>query len=386
MDADWPVDADGVVAPGYEPVRRAFERTFDGQPGMGAAVAVLVDGQPVVDLWGGAAGPSRRWQQDTATVIFSCTKGLLAILAGRHIAGGSLRVDTPVAALWPEFAAEGKQDVLVSDLLSHRAGLAAPSKDWTVDDVLDWSIAAGLLATQRPLWEPGTGHAYHALTFGWLVGEVLARVGERSVGAQLASEVAGPLGADAWIGLPDRERPRVATLTLTSALVKRSATVDYWTGRASTLGGAFPAALADSGSGFSDPRILAAEVPGAGGVATARSLAAIWSATIVETGGIRLLDDAVTAGMTPVRSAGRPVFDAPAPWPAWGLGFQRPSASRRFLSPASFGHAGAGGQLAFADPNARVGFAYLTNRLDLTPPDDRAASVVDALREVLRSR
>ena len=210
----------GTVSSGFEPVADAFKQAFDGLPKMGAGLSVRKDGETVVDLWGGIADTrdERAWQADTPTVIFSCTKGLVAIVAAQLVAEGKLDYDAPVAHYWPEFAANGKGDVTVADALSHRAGLSAPRLDLGPEDALDWTRMATVLAEQEPLWTPGTGHAYHALTHGWLNGEIIRRVTGKSVGQNFAERVAGPLNADATIGHPDALREKPAHVTADPAL------------------------------------------------------------------------------------------------------------------------------------------------------------------------
>ncbi len=389
------VTLSGTTAEGFEPVRVAFAAAFDGKPLMGAALGVYHRGRPVVDLWGGVSDPrsGAEWREDTLSVIFSCTKGLSSILAARLVQEGRLDYDAPVTDYWPEFGAEGKGAVRVGELLSHRAGLSAPRDILTSADLVDWDRVASALAAQRPLWEPGSGWGYHAITHGWLIGEVIRRVTGMSVGAYFRELVAEPLGADAWIGLPAglshrvadmQVGPTLAQLTAQQAEARTPGQVD-WLERAMTLGGALPPELVGEGRGFNDPEVQAAEIPGAGGIASARALAAIWSATIEETHGVRLLDDATVREATRVRSDGPPVFDVPGPWPRWGQGFQLDSDARHYVTPQGFGHDGAGGQVAFADPGAGVGFAFLTNQMEGIG-DERGTRIVDALREALHDQ
>jgi CubicO group peptidase (beta-lactamase class C family) len=391
-------DVHGTVAAGFEPLRVAFERAFATESGtdaaMGAALAVRYRGRPVVDLWGGVADArdGRPWVEDTTSVVFSATKGVMSILAARLVQEGRLDVDEPVARYWPEFAAAGKADVLVRHALSHQAGLSATRVDVTREELLDWDRMTTILAEQEPLWEAGSGYAYHALTHGWLVGEIVRRVTGMMPGAYLRSIVTGPLHADFWVGLPAAERRRLAPMTVGPSLAaltaaqnaaSRPGVVD-WPARSMTLGSAFPPELIADEVGFNDMEILAAQVPGAGGVGTARALAAMWSSTVVTTDGVRTLDAEAVAAATREQTAGRPVFDIPGPWPRWGLGFQLDSEARRLLTTASFGHDGAGGQVAFADPRHEVGFAFLTNRME-AGEDHRGTRIVDALRDVLGS-
>lgn len=382
----------GYLAPGFEPVGAAFEAAFAGKPDMGGALAVRHRGVPVVDLWGGIADARTGdpWREDTVSVIFSCTKGLVSILAARLVQEGLLDYDERVATYWPKFAAAGKGEVRVHDLLAHRSGLSAPRTPMSAAQITDWSSVVTQLAEQQPLWEPGSGWAYHAITHGWLAGEVIRRITGMSLGAYFAEVVARPLVADAWIGVPPAEEDRVAHLEVGESLAEltrlqaaaRTPGVVDWGELAMTLGGALPHELIGADSGWNSPEIRRAEIPGAGGIASARALAAIWSATIVETDGVRLLDDEVLRAATEPQSEGPPVFEVPGPWPRWGMGFQLPSEPRRYLTDSGFGHDGAGGQSAFADPDTGIGFAYLTNQLEGIG-DVRATRIIDALRDVV---
>lgn len=384
---------EGGTAPGFASLADVFAASFTGQDGMGAALSVRVAGRTVADLWGGTADARDQapWTEDTTSVVFSCTKGLVSILAARLVQDGLLDYQAPVVAYWPEFAAAGKATITVADLLSHRSGLSAPRDRLTVEVAIDWDTVTGLLAAQKPLWTPGEGHAYHALTHGWLIGEVIRRVTGRTVGQYFDELIAAPLHADAWIGLPPSEQHRVAHLragaSLTDLVARQAAArttgeVD-WSDRAMTLGDAFPAELVDGKRGFNDPRVRAAELPGAGGIASARALAAIWSSTVVETDGVRLLDTGTVADAIRPQTEGTPVFGGEPPFPRWGMGFQLPSLAREYLGPASFGHDGAGGQVAFADMTHQVGFAFLTNLME-AGTDHRATSITDELRRILR--
>lgn len=386
------VEVHGQAARGFGSIVDVFASTFDGKPTMGAALSIRHQGQTVVDLWAGVADErnGRAWEDDTLSVIFSCTKGLVSILAARLVQEGRLSYEAPVARYWPEFAASGKSQVLVSDLLSHRSGLSAPREDLSSEQILDWDDVVSRLAAQEPLWEPGSGYAYHAITHGWLVGEVIRRITGMSVGQYFAATVAEPLGVDAWIGLPDVQQERVAHLQVGPTLAQlvsqqaelHSPGVVDWSERAMTLGGAFTPELVSADGGFNDSRTRSAEIPGAGGVSTARALATIWSATFMETGGIRLLEDEVLDAATRVQSEGAPVWPVPGPWPRWGMGFQLGSEPRRYLSERGFGHDGAGGQAAFADPGAGVGFAFVTNQMEAID-DHRATDLITELHRAI---
>ncbi|SMQ73197.1 CubicO group peptidase, beta-lactamase class C family [Devosia lucknowensis] len=378
----------GSAEPGFEPVADAFAAAFAGRPAMGAALHVKMDGQTVVDLWGGVADArdNRAWTADTPSVIFSCTKGLMSILIARLVQDGKLDYLAPVARYWPEFAVSGKASVTVGEALAHRAGLSAPRQTLTEDDILTWDRVTAILADQEPLWPIGEGYQYHALTHGWLAGELVRRVTGVSPGAYFRQLIAEPLGVDAWIGLPDAVQPRVAHLQVSpplSALWADEAGKPgpNWPYKAMTLGDALPADLVTADGGFNHERIRAAEIPGAGGIATAAALASIWSATVVPVKGERLVGDAVIATATRTQSEGRPVFGGDPPYSRWGYGFQLDSEARRYLGDGCFGHDGAGGQVGFADPRHRIGFGFITNWM-MGPEDQRATEIITALRKV----
>jgi CubicO group peptidase (beta-lactamase class C family) len=364
----------GYVASGFEAVAEAFAGTFGGSYAgwnTGGALAVLIHGRPVLDIWGGVADvrTERPWDQDTATVMFSSTKGLVAIMAARLVQEGRLDYNARVTDYWPEYGVAGKEDTLVRHLLSHQAGLPAPRPELTDDDLIRWDTVVSSLAGQTPLWTPGTDHAYHGLTYGWLVGEVIRRITGQSVGQYLRTLITGPLDADAWIGIPDPEQSRVAFLTEEPPIAER------------------PLPLTGEVGGMNDPKVRAAEVPASNGIATARALATIWSAAFQEVSGVpRLLTDEVIAEATAVQSDGAAWGDGNAAYLRWGMGFMLDSPpGRPFLGASSFGHDGAGGQVAFADPASGVGFAYLTNFMSKNQ-FDRGTSIVDALKSVLASR
>lgn len=378
---------DGTVEPGFEPVAEAFAQAFAGRPTMGAGLAVRVEGRPVVQLSGGVKDErdGQPWTPDTASVVFSCTKGVMSVLVARLVQDGVLDYDAPVSRYWPEFAAAGKSGVTVAELLAHRAGLSALRAPLTLDQALDWDLVTSRLAAQEPLWTPGAGYAYHAITHGWLAGELVRRVTSVLPGEYL-SRLASPWADDLWIGLPADCESRVAHLQASESQLEAGdeleAAESPWTALAMTLGGAFPASLVTPDGGFNEPRVHRAQIPGAGGIATADALAALWSSTVDETDGVRLLDDGVLDAALVAMSGGEPVFPTPGPWPRWARGFQLDSDARRYLGDSSFGHDGAGGQVAFADRESRVGFAFVTNWLE-AGGDDRASRIVDALRSAL---
>src|SRR5215472_3883713 len=196
----------------FNRVRQAFIENFERRGEVGAAVAVTVGGRPVVDLWAGHAGTAgnRPWQRGTMVNVFSTTKGLCALCAHRLADQGKLDFEAPVVKYWLEFAAAGKASIPVKFLLSHRAGLAAIRAPLEMDELFNWAKVTSELARQEPWWQPGTKHGYHALTFGWLVGEVVRRISGKSLGTYFRDEIAAPLGADAYIGFGPELDTRVA--------------------------------------------------------------------------------------------------------------------------------------------------------------------------------
>ena len=272
--------AHGFCAPGWEGVRDAFAGNLTAGLEVGAAYSVHHEGRLVVDLWGGTYRP------DTLQLVFSTTKGWTATLANLLVERGQLDLDAPVASYWPEFAAEGKGTIPVRWLLTHQAGLPYPTEPCTLEDVLSWDGVVAKLAASTPQWEPGTAHGYHAVTYGFLVGEVLRRITGSTVGELFAAEVAGPLGLDAWIGLPADQEPRVEPLVggLTpepSADVdpQMRAMLEQFMGPESALGKALTCNGAlGRGRRVQPPEVRAAEIPAANGVTDARSLSRLYAA------------------------------------------------------------------------------------------------------------
>lgn len=377
----------GTCADGFEPVRDAFVANF-AEPGeMGAAVAVVVDGRTVVDLWAGLADPhtGRGWGASTPVVVYSATKGPTAVCALRLWDQGVLDIDAPVAEVWPEFAAAGKATVTMRHVLSHQAGLPAFDEPITFQECHDQDLVADRLAAQVPRWEPATAHGYHPLTFGWLVGEVVRRTSGLTVGQLLAAEVSEPLGLDLWVGLPPEREAEVARLAparfdLTSVgpddpvLAFASAILDV--GSLTYRAFANPPGQFDVES-FNAPELHQAEWPAANGITTALSLARMYGELACD----RLLSAATLDEGSRPQVAGRDKVLAVDT--AFGLGFSLDSAmvSR---SPAGFGHEGAGGSLGFADRERGVGFAYVMNQLTASlSADRRSQRLVDAVYAVL---
>jgi CubicO group peptidase (beta-lactamase class C family) len=407
----------GFVEAGWGAVEEAFHRNFELHGELGAACCVYVEGRPTVDLWGGIADSrsGRAWHEDTVAVVFSTTKGTTAICAHILVERGLLDLDAPVAEYWPEFAAGGKRELRVRWLLSHQAGLPTIELPLTLEEACAWKPVISALERQQPLWEPGTLRAYHALTYGFLVGEVVRRVTGRSLGRFFADEIATPLNLSAWIGTPEEVEPRVAHLVPPVA-VDSDAIAEAWLAlvpesvpvpaaakealkamlndpesvgaRARRLGNAFPDGLVTEAGAHNSRIVRASEHPGSGMVSDARSLARMYAATIGEVDGRRLLESATVEAMCvnqPSRPYGVPAeleeFVATALPSPTSLGFFRPSHVLPMLGPRSFGHAGYGGSLAFADPGQNVGFGYVMNHI---ANDSRASqNLVDAVASCL---
>ncbi|MBE8470315.1 serine hydrolase domain-containing protein [Streptomyces justiciae] len=373
----------------FAAVRTAFEENFRDRGELGAAVTVTVDGRTVVDLWGGWADAARTrpWQRDTLVNVWSTSKGPTALCAHILADRGLLDLDAPVAAYWPEFAAAGKEKVLVRHLLSHRAGLSGLREPHSLQELYDWEFTTRRLAASEPWWEPGTQSGYHALTYGFLVGEVVRRVSGLLPGAFLRREVTGPLGIDFSIGLPEKEYGRAAELEhLAPAANSQQGAA------AVQLPPLALAALANPLMGAADansPGWRAAEIPAANGHGTARAVAQLYgifagrgmwdgrrvlspeAAERVREGQGGCRDLVLGAGL------GRDTEVALGLWLSGDGGSYGPN-------PRAFGHDGFGGSCGLADPEAGVSLGYVMNRMGPQIADDpRKMTLVDALYSAL---
>jgi CubicO group peptidase (beta-lactamase class C family) len=384
----------GEVAPGFEAVREAFVGNFERHRDIGAAVCVYRDGRPVVDLWGGVADPEtgRPWSRDTLQLVYSATKGVTATAAHVLAQRGVLDLDAPVAEYWPEFAANGKAGIPVRWLLSHQAGLVALDRPVPLAEALGWDAMVAALAAQRPLWAPGSAHGYHGRTFGWLVGEVIRRVSGRTPGRFLAEEIAGPLGLDFFIGLPEAERGRISRMVYREPdfdfaalpeeaipeelreLVAAMLDPDSLTNRAFAI--TEPAEI-----DFNSAEVQAAEVPASNGIGTARALARMYAALIGEVDGMRLFSEETLASAAKEQAGGLDrVIMVPS---RFGSGYMLPTDTNPMTGPNAFGHPGRGGSLAFADPEHGIAFGYVMNHIVENADDTRARSLVEAVRASL---
>ncbi|GAA4989059.1 serine hydrolase domain-containing protein [Kineococcus glutinatus] len=369
----------GWVAPGYEGVRDVFAAHLADGRETGAAFAACVAGRPVVDLHGGTADSAGGvpWREDTAVVVFSGTKGVMSLCLLLLAERGLLDHDRPVAHYWPEFAAHGKGGTTVREALSHRARVPAFREAVTVADLADPVRLAGLLAAQEP-FDLAQPH-YHALTHGWLTGELLRRVDGRDAGTFVAEELTGPLGLDLWIGLPAELEPRVAVLELQG----EKPPPPVWPGdpvrtEVDRLLDTNPPLLGEP-TLFNTREVHAAQIPGAGGIATARSMARLYAVLACdgELEGRRWLGEAALREACTEAVA----WTTPDGWPnRYSAGFQMQT-SRAPFGPAAegVGHGGFGGSQHGFWPGTGVSFSYCPNRLVVEGEDTRSQALLTAL-------
>ncbi len=381
---------DGNCDRKFSRVKDAFAASFENGAEVGAAVAVTIDGKPVVDLWGGHADAERTrpWTRDTIVNVYSTTKGLTAICAHRLVDQGKLRLDEPVAKYWPEFAAGGKSELPVRFLLSHRAGLPAVRRPLEPDALFQWNTICGALAEQEPWWAPGARHGYHALTFGYLVGEVIRRITAKSPGTYFRDELAEPLGLDAHIGLDAKHDARTADM-IPAPPPPPDQPNPFLEAMKNPEGVAAKT--------FMNPNVLmrrglvnsrewrAAEIPAGNGHSTARALARLYGALARggEVDGYRVLEAESIVRCHSEQSYGRDEVLGLST--RFGLGFMMSQPGAELgPSPRAFGHPGAGGSLGFADPDRKIGFGYVMNKMQGgLLIDTRVQRLIGALYESL---
>jgi len=366
---------EGFADDRFAPVRAVFEDGLASGAEVGASVCVNVDGETVVDLWGGFAdaAQSRPWRRDTIVNVYSSTKAMTALTALLLADRGEVDLDSPVARYWPQFAANGKGDVTVAHLLSHSSGLSGWAQPIEPTDLYDWEKATGLLAAQAPFWQPGTACGYHALTQGYLVGEVVRRVTGRTLGTVFRQEIAEPLGADFHIGLPASEDARVADL------IPPAANTPF----------ANPTALQANAS--TNPKLevavtrtrawRGAEIPAANGTSNARAMTTILAVLACggAVGGRRLLSEAGCRRALEVQAEGRDlILDLPM---RFGLGFA--VSGGMMPNPNTLYWGGHGGTLVIVDLDARTTFAYAMNRMADSIADVRGLGLAMAMWEAM---
>ncbi|MET3807615.1 CubicO group peptidase (beta-lactamase class C family) [Nakamurella sp. UYEF19] len=334
-------------------------------------MSVRLRGEAVVDLWGGLADPAtgRGWERDTVCVVFSSTKGALALLAHLMATSGELDLSWPVSKIWPEYAQAGKGGTTVSMLLDHSAGvpvLRDPVKD---DALLDWDYMVGRLEAETPWWEPGTVHGYHPLTFGFTVGEVLRRVGGMDLGDLLRTRLAEPLGLDFWLGLPAEIEPRVAPILPATSRPDPSpfqTAVRHERGSIPNLfafnSGTWPR------TGFNSRAGHLAQIGAAGGITNGRGLSGLYAAAAVPGEGPLPFDRITLAQMAqPFRKGDDRTLLVPTRFSQGFMlavdnraGFGQGCSVR--MGPQAFGHIGSGGSFGFADPEHGLSVGYAMNQ------------------------
>jgi CubicO group peptidase (beta-lactamase class C family) len=373
------VEIHGTCADAFSAVRDAFAANFTDRGEIGASVAVAVRGELVVNLWGGWADPGRKrpWQRDTLTNVWSTTKAMTSLCAHILIDRGELDPDAPVARYWPEFAAGGKGQITVRQVMCHQSGLTGLAVPVTVEDYYDWKKITGLLAAQEPLFPPGSTSGYQAITFGYLVGEVVRRIAGQTCGAFFRSEIARPLGADFHIGLAKSDLGRCSELQGVRPSDDEQAAL------AQAYANAAPAALAAllnpplTGDEANASAWRTAEIPAANGHGTAQGLVTVFGALV--DGSDRLIS---AKTLQAARTSNGRHTDVVLGFPIeFGLGFGLSGPEGHFgPNAAAFGHDGFGGSAVGADPEAGVALAYVMNRMGMNLVDDpRKMAVVDAV-------
>jgi CubicO group peptidase (beta-lactamase class C family) len=384
----------GTVEPGFEGVREAFAENFARRNELGGACCIYYHGEKVVDLWGGVRNRAtgEPWQEDTMVIVFSTTKGLSGLALALAVSRKWLGYDECVSAYWPQFAQQGKEKVTVHQLLSHQAGLPALDAPVNKMTLADPDRLAAALAVQRPAWEPGKRQGYHALSLGFYESELLRRVDprHRTLGRFFQDEIAAPLGLDFYIGLPEQiPNARLATIQSYNPillLLHPNAFVRAFLNPRSLTHRAFwrnpgMAVIFDRASIYS--RCL--EVPAQGGVGTARAIAHAYSVLAMGGGRLGLREETLQQLMAPAVPPTEGFYDEvlKREW-SLSLGFAKPSPGFAYASPSAFGTPGSGGSFGFADPETRVGYAYVTNRMGRQQGGDpRELALRDALHRAI---
>ncbi len=393
------MNIDGVVKPGFERVRAVFEENFVRRGEVGAACAAVVDNELVVDLWGGEADPktNRPWEANTIVNVFSTTKGMASMAVLHAASHGLFDFDDLVVDHWPEFAAEGKAAVTIRQLVSHQAGLSAIDQKLDKAALADPDRMAAALAAQAPAWEPGTRHGYHGISLGWYESELIRRTDPRgrTIGQYFHEEIAVPLDLDFWIGLPSSvPEDQIARLQADWYRLKMVANIkkmpkDFVKGflnprslTARTFGN--PAMLGKPAR-YNEPEMRRLELPASNGHGTARAIATAYGEFAA--GGARLgispevTNDVASAPDDPSGGRADLVLFADT---RFSLGYCKPWDGFNFGTSTAFGTPGAGGSLGFADPERKLGFAYVMNRMDYHLFDDpRELALREAVADCL---
>jgi CubicO group peptidase (beta-lactamase class C family) len=382
----------GSCSPDFESVRAAFERNFTDRGEVGAAVAAWVDGELVVNLWGGTSdgAGARPWQQDTLASVFSGSKGLTSTCVHLLADRGEIDLHAPVAYYWPEFGQAGKESVTVATVMGHRSGLIGPRTRLSPQQALDWDGVCEQLAAAEPWWKPGSAQGYHLVTFGFILGEIVRRVTGRTIGQFLRTEIAEPLGIDVHIGLPAPEHHRCAEMVnkphIRDVLAAGDAP-EYPTSLAEHPMAGLAVALGfvpddEVGSDAIDVW-RSVEFPSTNGHVSALGMATFYNALAQE----KLLSRE-HMDLCRVSQGGYEIDVVLGPRVAdhgWGLGYMLNQRRVAGPNPKIFGHGGSGGSYAFADLEHRIGYSYVMNRFDATKAnaDPRSVAISDEVYAVL---
>ncbi len=390
----------GHCAPAFEQVLNTFVENFETRGEIGASLCITLEGETVVDLWGGLARRPKDgkegtpWEQDTVCVVFSSTKGATALCAHMLASRGVLDLDAPVTDYWPEYGQAGKEDTRVSMMLDHTAGMPANRTRVKPGGVSDFDYMTGLLEHEEPFWAPGSRQGYHGLTYAWTIGNVVRRAAGKPLGAYFAEEVAAPLGLDFRIGIPEADYPetekRLAPIIPASLDPARPKSKFQESVEADPQ--SIPALflLNTGGMTFNDPALHQAEVGSANGITNGRGLARMYAPLAMggTLNGTTFVDDVTLSRMGRVSAA--TADDATLRMPTrFALGFMKSMDNRKLdnvhsvesaiLADAAFGHVGAGGSIGFADPVAGMSFGYTMNKQGLgLLLNDRGQALVDA--------
>jgi len=382
----------GYCAPGFEGVLDAFTQNFEQRAELGASACLTVGSETKVDLWGGTADrkTGAAWAKDTISVVFSCTKGAAALCLHRLIEQGKIGLFDRVADIWPAFAQNGKQDTLVIHMLAHTSPVPHLRAPIRANGMEDFDYMTTRLEEEEAFWAPGTRQGYHGLTYAWTVGNLVRRVSSKPLGQYFAEEVAGPLGLDFYIGLPESEEGRVATMAAPDP-AEVNFTSKFMQAVTTQPGSLSQLFLTNNGGAdFNSRSMHAAEVASANGITNARGLAGLYSPLANGGGGLIKPETIVRMG----RVSAATHEDATLMQPMrFGLGYMMSTDNRAansdslLIGEGAFGHVGMGGSVGFADPEAKLGFGYTMNRMGAgILVNERGQSLIDAAYQALEYR
>ncbi len=383
---------EGQLDPKFKGVAEAFVENFESRDEVGANVALTLEGQTLVDLWGGKkARDGEAWTHDTMSIVFSCTKGATAICAHILADRGLLDLDAPVAKYWPEFAQAGKEEVTVSMMLDHSVGLPHLRPKLKDGAYYDYDYMIGLLEKEEPFWVPGTRNGYHGVTFAWTVGELVHRASGKRLGEFFRDEVAKPLGLDFYIGLPEALEPRVALMIFAEPDAATLASRFSQTVMSDPTSPAHLFLLNNGGANFNSREAHAAEIGSANGISNGRGLAGLYAP--LANGKLVSADTLARMGRVSMATHEDATLLIPS---RFALGFMKSMDNRAIpntsnmsciMSDSAFGHVGMGGSIGFADPEAHMSFGYNMNRMgNGILVNDRCQSLMDEAYKALGYR